>query len=111
MGEQYGIANRQDRKNPATGLRFPTLFALGPVGGFNNAQKIASHECPSIKYVYIGRFRSAEVAKSSLALPLRTPGLVTPDRRPGSCPIAGRSSGPDFWDAAVHTATNPIGEI
>ena len=35
---------------------------LGSVGGFYDAQKIASHECPYIKYVYIGRISFPKVA-------------------------------------------------
>ena len=62
MGKQDGIANRQNWQDPSARRGFAALVLLIAIGGFNDAEKVASHECPYIKYVYIGRISFPKVA-------------------------------------------------
>jgi hypothetical protein len=62
MRKQNRIPNRQNRQDTPARSRRAAFVLLIAIGGFDNAEKIASHECPYIKYVYIGRISFPKVA-------------------------------------------------
>ena len=65
MRKQDRVPYRQNWQDPAA-AGLAALILLIAAGGFDNAKKVACHECPYIKSVYIGRIRFLKVAEISV---------------------------------------------